>query len=665
MRSKTHPSWECLAIHPSARGTYFPYRSSGSLPYLWRKAPYFSVLISPFPRRVEAATLPRDPSPLHATRLPVPIHTPPRRGYTSSTLPFPRRFLDPSRVSIEAVPPRHPFPSLRRIDSSKALEGEETASSAMQNTFQTKLGAKCVLRTRKAAPRRTRASSQVRCADFPTPKFDTASQREAEAISLSFQTAPRPQKPLRVAVVGAGLAGLSCAKYLSDAGHKPVVYEGRDVLGGKVAAWQDKDGDWYETGLHIFFGAYPNMMQVFKELDIQDRLQWKCHSMIFAMPDAPGEFSRFDFPEIPAPFNGLWAILSNNQMLTWPEKIQFGIGLLPAIIFGQKYVEEQDKLTVTEWMDKQGVPRRVNDEVFIAMAKALNFIDPDDLSMTVVLTALNRFLQEKDGSKMAFLDGPPPTRLCQPMVDHFTGKGGELHMNKRLKKILLGEDGKVAGLEMVDGEVVTADVYVSAMPVDPLKLLLPEPWKQMPYFQQLNGLEGVPVINIHIWFDKKLTTVDHLLFSRSPLLSVYADMSTTCREYASNEKSMLELVFAPAKDWIKRSDEDIISATMIELERLFPTEIKADQSLAKIEKYIVVKTPLSVYKATKGREDFRPTQKSPVSNFFMAGDFTKQRYLASMEGAIFSGKLCAREVVDAATNGTVEASVASEAAAAV
>jgi uncharacterized protein with NAD-binding domain and iron-sulfur cluster len=59
----------------------------------------------------------------------------------------------------------------------------------------------------------------------------------------------------------------------------------------------------------------------------------------------------------------------------------------------QKYVEEQDKLTVTEWMKKQNVPMRVNDEVFIAMAKALNFIDPDRLSMTVVLTALNRFLQ--------------------------------------------------------------------------------------------------------------------------------------------------------------------------------------------------------------------------------------------------------------------------------
>jgi 15-cis-phytoene desaturase len=68
---------------------------------------------------------------------------------------------------------------------------------------------------------------------------------------------------------------------------------------------------------------------------------------------------------------------------------------------------------------------------------------------------------------------------------------------------------------------------------------------------------------------------------------------------------MLELVFAPAEDWIGRSDEDIIAATMKELERLFPTEIAADQSKAKIRKSIVVKTPLSVYKATAGREDYR------------------------------------------------------------
>ena len=94
-------------------------------------------------------------------------------------------------------------------------------------------------------------------------------------------------------------------------------------------------------------------MSLFKELGIEDRLQWKEHSMIFAMPDSPGEFSRFDFPDLPAPINGVIAILRNNQMLTWPEKIKFAIGLLPAIVQGQSYVERQDKLTVSQWMKKQ------------------------------------------------------------------------------------------------------------------------------------------------------------------------------------------------------------------------------------------------------------------------------------------------------------------------
>jgi len=57
---------------------------------------------------------------------------------------------------------------------------------------------------------------------------------------------------MRVVIAGAGLAGLSCAKYLVDNGHIPILLEARDVLGGKVAAWKDEDGDWYETGLHIF-----------------------------------------------------------------------------------------------------------------------------------------------------------------------------------------------------------------------------------------------------------------------------------------------------------------------------------------------------------------------------------------------------------------------------
>ena len=452
---------------------------------------------------------------------------------------------------------------------------------------------------------------------------------------------------MRVAIAGAGLAGLSCAKYLADAGHTPVVYEARDVLGGKVAAWKDEEGDWYETGLHIFFGAYPNMLQLMGELGIADRLQWKDHTMIFNQREAPGTYSRFDFPDLPAPVNGVAAILGNNDLLSWPEKIAFGMGLVPAMLRGQRYVEDCDQYSWTQWLRLHNIPERVNDEVFIAMSKALNFIHPDEISATVVLTALNRFLQEKHGSRMAFLDGAPPERLCQPLVDHVCARGGAVECNTPLRTIELAPDGRVASFGMGGKDrqsVVVADVYVSALPVDALKLLLPPPWQQLPLFAKLAGLRGVPVINVHLWFDRKLTHIDHLLFSRSPLLSVYADMSVTCKGYEDPDRSMLELVFAPAKDWIGRTDQDIVQATMEELKTLFPSHFSGDNP-ARLRKYRVVKTPLSVYKTTPGCQKLRPGQSTPIPNFFLAGDYTRQRYMASMEGAVLSGKLCAQAIL--------------------
>ena len=97
---------------------------------------------------------------------------------------------------------------------------------------------------------------------------------ESLSKSLDFQNLKTDTtRKKSVAIIGGGLSGLACAKYLCDAGHEVLLLEARDVLGGKVSAWQDKDGDWIETGLHIFFGAYPNLMNLFKELDIEDRLQ--------------------------------------------------------------------------------------------------------------------------------------------------------------------------------------------------------------------------------------------------------------------------------------------------------------------------------------------------------------------------------------------------------
>jgi 15-cis-phytoene desaturase len=231
---------------------------------------------------------------------------------------------------------------------------------------------------------------------------------------------------------------------------------------------------------------------------------------------------------------------------------------------------------------------------------------------------MNRFLNESNGLQMAFLDGNQPDRLCEPMKQYIEARGGTVLTSAPVKEIVTNEDKTVKHLLMRSGETIVADEYISAMPVDIVKRMIPKNWQNMPYFRQFDELEGIPVINLHMWFDRKLKAVDHLCFSRSPLLSVYADMSVTCKEYYDPEKSMLELVFAPCSpiaggnvNWIRKSDEEIIDATMGELARLFPTEIAQDdkwpatkgqgpQGQARLRKYSVVKVPRSVYAAIPG-----------------------------------------------------------------
>lgn len=242
------------------------------------------------------------------------------------------------------------------------------------------------------------------------------------------------------------------------------------------------------------------------------------------------------------------------------------------------------------------------------------------------------------------------------MKESIEKKGGEVVSNSPVVEIQLNEESNVKSLKLANGTEITADYYVSAVPVDVFKRLVPTQWSTMPYFRQLDELEGIPVINIQIWFDRKLNSVDGLCFSRSPLLSVYADMSTCCEEYASDDKSMLELVFAPCSpgagsplNWIAKPDSDIIDATMKELERLFPLEIGPDapeEKRANVVKSTVVRVPRSVYAAVPGRNKYRPSQESPIENFIMAGDYATQKYLGSMEGAVLSGKLAAEVICD-------------------
>ena len=74
-----------------------------------------------------------------------------------------------------------------------------------------------------------------------------------------------------------------------------------------------------------------------------------------------------------------------------------------------------------------------------------------------------------------------------------------------------------------------------------------------------------------------------------------------------------------------------------------------------------------MYREKPGQDKFRPKQATPIPNFFLAGSYTYQDYLDSMEGATRSGLMVADEIIARADgpNGLKAASVKAKAAAAV
>ena len=104
--------------------------------------------------------------------------------------------------------------------------------------------------------------------------------------------------------------------------------------------------------------------------------------------------------------------------------------------------------------------------------------------------------------------------------------------------------------------------------------------------------------------------------------------------------------------WIPKKVEEIVAHTDRQVRELFPSARNLKLTWSN-----VVKLAQSLYREAPGMEPYRPEQRTPIGNFFLAGSYTRQDYIDSMEGATMSGHLAAAEIlrkpVQLATNAAV------------
>jgi len=448
---------------------------------------------------------------------------------------------------------------------------------------------------------------------------------------------------VKIAIFGAGVAGLSAAIELVDRGHTVEIYEKRKILGGKVSVWKDSDGDSIESGLHIVFGGYAQLQKYLQRVGAGDNYQWKEHSLIYAETD--GKQSYFKKAKLPSPWVEVVGGLQTDFLTMW-DKISLIKGLFPALAGNEEYFRSQDHMTYSEWHRRRGASEHSLQKLWRAIALAMNFIEPNIISARPMITIFKYFGTDYAATKFAFFRKNPGDSMIEPMRQYIQSKGGRIFVDARLKSFELNSDETIKHAVLQDGHKIEADAYISALPVHNIKKIVPNEWLAHKYFRNLHEFVGSPVANCQLWFDRKITDTDNLMFSQGTIFATFADVSLTCPDDFQNGTgtadggSVMSLVLAPAHQLMNMPNEVIIGLVMKDIHDRFPKSRGA-----KLLKSTIVKIPQSVYKAVPDVDQYRPDQISPVKNFFLAGDYTDQHYLASMEGAALSGKLVAEKLL--------------------
>ncbi|WP_427161872.1 9,9'-di-cis-zeta-carotene desaturase [Aliinostoc sp. HNIBRCY26] len=475
---------------------------------------------------------------------------------------------------------------------------------------------------------------------------------------------------MRVAIVGAGLAGLATAVDLADAGCEVQIFESRPFVGGKVGSWIDGDGNHLEMGLHVFFGCYYQLFELMNKVGALSSLRLKEHTHTFI--NKGGRTGALDFRFFTgAPFNGLKAFFTTSQ-LSLQDKLQNAIALgTSPIVRGlvdfdgaMRTIRNLDKVSFADWFRSHGGSEGSIKRMWNPIAYALGFIDCENISARCMLTIFQFFAVRSEASVLRMLEGSPDEYLHKPILKYLADRGTQVYTRRQVREIQFTEvDGqtRVTGLVVAQGdttELITADAYLCACDVPGIQRVLPPEWRKWSEFDNIYKLEAVPVATVQLRFDGWVTELqdgekrkqlqqaaglDNLLYTADADFSCFADLALTSPSdyYRPGQGSLLQLVLTPGDPFIKESNEAIAQHVLKQVHELFPSSRELNMTW-----YSVVKLAQSLYREAPGMDAYRPDQKTPVPNFFLAGSYTQQDYIDSMEGATISGRRAAKVILE-------------------
>ena len=440
---------------------------------------------------------------------------------------------------------------------------------------------------------------------------------------------------MKALVMGGGMSGLAAAINLLDLGYEVKLIEADEIYGGRASSWLDEDGDMIDNALHVFMPYYVNLLAFFRKMGIEGNIVWKDSAFYYAQRG--GELACLKFAKLPAPLHAGYAmayLLKDFRGIPlWKlatAAIPFGIGIAANL----HRIDELDEVSMESFMARYGAAETLMPLMKPAIA-GLTFTEPYQISAKVMMNWFLKMFVSAKNARIGFANGGLGEIWVENCLSYIRDKGGEVALGKAVTSIEVA-DREIKSVTVNDAEKYDADLYVSAMSPYSLRRLLPDECYDLEYFRDLLSFQMAPSLSIQIWFDTKLTDIDCTFFSNECVFNTYADLSNVL-PHIFKGGSMLEMVISPADPVQGLPDQVIFDLCIEQINDVFPAARQAE-----VRKWKVVRERQGVYRASPGMEKHRPFQRSPFSNFYLTGDYTKTHVSSGgMEAAIWTANKCA------------------------
>jgi len=426
-------------------------------------------------------------------------------------------------------------------------------------------------------------------------------------------------------VIGGGLAGITTALALADAGVRVTLLEGRPRLGGLAFSFQRGDLT-VDNGQHVYLRCCTAYRWFLDRIEgaalapLQDRLDVP---VLDANRPEGRRLGRLRRDPLPVPLH-LGRSLATYPHLSLAERAKVGRAALAlkALDLADPALDAQN---FGSWLTAHGQSARAVEALWDLVGVAtLNAVAGDSSLALAAMVFKTGLLSDPGAADIGWAHvplGELHDRLARKALD---SAGVRTEVRTRVTSISTDENGRWS--VQVPGEAIEADTVVLAVPQREAHDLLPDGALDDP--ERLLAIDYSPILNVHVVYDRTVLTRPFFAALGSPVQWVFD------RTDASGLKDgqYLALSQSAVHDEIDAPVAELRERYLPELERLLPGARGAE-----VRDFFVTRERTATFAPAPGVGRLRPGARTKAPGLYLAGAWTATGWPATMESAVRSG----------------------------